>query len=194
MTADLSDPAAADRLIADTLSAFGRIDILVNNAGLIRRQPAATHTDEDWDLVIEREPVDACSACARGAGAHMLERGQGGKIVNIASLLSFQGGITVPGVRRREGRRRAADQGARQRVGRRAASTSTRSRPATWKPTTRPRCAPTPTRNRQIIERIPAGRWGVPADLAGAVIFLASRASDYVHGHVLTVDGGWMGR
>ena len=95
-TADLSDRAAADRLIADTLQRFGRIDILVNNAGIIRRKPAAQHCDEDWDAVLEVNLSNAFRL-SRAVGRHLIDRGSAGKIINVASLLSFQGGITVPG-------------------------------------------------------------------------------------------------
>ena len=96
LTADLADRAAADRLMADAIAAFGRLDILINNAGMVRRQPAAEHADDDWDRVLEVNLSSMFRLC-RAAGRHMIERRQGGKIVNIASLLSFQGGITVPG-------------------------------------------------------------------------------------------------
>ena len=191
-TADLADRAAADRLMSGALAAFGRIDILINNAGLVRRQPAATHGDDDWDHVLEVDLTSVFRLC-RAAGRHMIDRGQGGKIVNIASLLSFQGGITVPGY--------AAAKGGVMQL--------TKALANEWAPhgitvnaiapgymetdNTAPLRADA-VRNRQITERIPAGRWGTADDLAGAVIFLASPASDYVNGHVLVVDGGWMGR
>ncbi|HYE87514.1 MAG TPA: SDR family NAD(P)-dependent oxidoreductase, partial [Vicinamibacterales bacterium] len=96
LTADLEDRAAADRLFAGTIAAFGRIDILINNAGIIRRKPAAQHSDEDWDAVIEVNLSNAFRLC-RAMGKHLLETNRPGKIINVASLLSFQGGITVPG-------------------------------------------------------------------------------------------------
>jgi len=192
LAADLSDRAAADRLVADTLEAMGRIDILVNNAGIIRRQPAATHSDEDWDAVIEVNLTNVFRL-SRAVGSHMIARGGGGKIVNIASLLSFQGGITVPGY--------AAAKG--------GVAQLTKAFANEWAPhgiqvnaiapgymatdnTTALRADA--GRSEQILQRIPAGRWGAPEDLAGPVVFLASAASNYVTGHVLVVDGGWMAR
>ncbi|HSL23660.1 MAG TPA: 2-dehydro-3-deoxy-D-gluconate 5-dehydrogenase KduD [Vicinamibacterales bacterium] len=192
LAADLSDRAATDRLIADTLDRMGRLDILVNNAGIIRRQPAATHSDENWDDVLEVN-LTTVFRLSRAAGHHMIERGGGGKIINVASLLAFQGGILVPGYA-------AAKAGVAQ---------LTKALANEWAPhgicvnaiapgymatdNTAPLRAD-PARSRQILERIPAGRWGEPADLAGAVVFLASRASDYVNGHILVVDGGWLAR
>ena len=192
LTADLADRAAADRLIADTLARFGRIDILVNNAGIIRRQPAADHTDEDWDAVLEVNLSTVFRLC-RAAGKHMLERGAGGKIVNIASLLAFQGGITVPGYAAAKGgvvqlTKALANEWARHGINVNAIA------PGYMETDNTAALRANETRYRQITERIPAGRWGRPQDLAGAVIYLASQASDYVNGHVLVVDGGWMGR
>ncbi len=192
LTADLADPASADRLVNETIGAFGRLDILVNNAGMIRRAPAATYSDADWDEVLAVDLSSVFRLC-RAAGRHLIERGQGGKIVNVASLLSFQGGITVPAYAAAKGgvmqlTKALANEWASHGINVNAiapgymATDNTRA------------LQQDPVRSRQIGERIPAGRWGAPEDLAGAVIFLASRASDYVHGHVLVVDGGWMGR
>ena len=192
LTADLADRRAADRLMDGALSAFGRLDILVNNAGLIRRAPAALHTDDDWDRVIEVDLSNVFRLC-RTAGRHMIERQQGGKIINIASLLSFQGGINVPGYAAAKGgvvqlTKALANEWAPHRINVNAIA------PGYMETDNTEALRGDPVRFRQITERIPAGRWGTPQDLAGAVIFLASRASDYVNGHVLAVDGGWMGR
>jgi 2-deoxy-D-gluconate 3-dehydrogenase len=192
LTADLADRAAADRLMVDAIAAHGRIDILINNAGIVRRRPAAEHPDDDWDAVIEVNLSSMFRLC-RTAGRHMIERGQGGKIVNIASLLSFQGGITVPGYAAAKGgvmqlTKALANEWAPHGINVNAIAPGYMATDNT---------APLRTdavRNRQITERIPAGRWGTADDLAGAAIFLASPASDYVNGHVLVVDGGWMGR
>jgi 2-dehydro-3-deoxy-D-gluconate 5-dehydrogenase len=192
LTADLGDRAATDRLMADAIAAFGHVDILINNAGLIRRQPAASHADDDWDRVIEVD-LSAVFRLCRAAGRHMIERGAGGKIVNVASLLAFQGGITVPGYAAAKGgvmqlTKALANEWASQRINVNAIA------PGYMETDNTAALRADATRHRQITERIPAGRWGRPDDLAGAAIFLASAASDYVHGHVLVVDGGWMGR
>ena len=192
LTADLGDRGASDRLVADAIAAFGHVDILVNNAGLIRRQPAASHSDEDWDRVIEVDLSSVFRLC-RDAGRHMIERQQGGKIINVASLLSFQGGITVPGYAAAKGgvmqlTKALANEWAAHRINVNAIA------PGYMETDNTEALRADAVRHRQITERIPAGRWGAPQDLAGAAIFLASRASDYIHGHVLVVDGGWMGR
>lgn len=191
-TADLTDRAAADRLVAGTLAAFGRIDILVNNAGIIRRHAAAQHTDDEWDVVIELNLSNAFRLC-RAVGRHLLDQQRPGKIINVASLLSFQGGITVPGYAAAKGglvqlTKALANEWASKGINVNAIA------PGYMQTDVTTALRDDPQRSRQIIERIPAGRWGTPDDLAGAAVFLASRASDYVHGHVLVVDGGWMGR
>jgi 2-deoxy-D-gluconate 3-dehydrogenase len=192
ITADLAQRDSAERIVREALAAFGRIDIVVNNAGIIRRQPAAEHSDEYWDAVIDVNLSSVFRLC-RAAGRHMIERGGGGKIVNVASLLSFQGGITVPGYAAAKGgvmqlTKALANEWARHGINVNAIA------PGYMETDNTSALRADETRNRQITERIPAGRWGSPADLAGAIVFLASRASDYVHGHVLVVDGGWMGR
>jgi 2-deoxy-D-gluconate 3-dehydrogenase len=192
LTADLSNRAAADQLVDDTIAAFGQIDILVNNAGIIRRRPAAQHTDDEWDAVIEVNLSNAFRMC-RAVGKHLIEREQGGKIINVASLLSFQGGITVPGYAAAKGglmqlTKALANEWASHKINVNAIA------PGYMQTDNTRALREDPQRSRQITERIPAGRWGTPDDLAGAAIFLASGAADYVHGHVLVVDGGWMGR
>ena len=190
-TADLGEREAAERLIADTLATFGRIDILVNNAGTIRRAPAAVHSDEDWDTVIGVN-LSAVFRLSRAAGRHMLERGSG-KIINTASLLAFQGGITVPGYAAAKGgvaqlTKALANEWASKGINVNAIA------PGYMETDNTAPLRADVVRTRQITERIPAGRWGLPSDLAGTVIFLASHASDYVNGHVLVVDGGWLAR
>jgi 2-deoxy-D-gluconate 3-dehydrogenase len=192
LTADLAERSEADRLVRDAVDAAGRLDILVNNAGIIRRAPAVDHADEDWDAVIEVN-LTSVFRLSRAAGRHMLERGQGGKIVNIASLLSFQGGITVPGYAAAKGgvaqlTKAFANEWARSGINVNAIA------PGYMATDNTAPLRADEARTRQITERIPAARWGLPEDLGGAVVFLASRASDYVHGHVLVVDGGWMAR
>ena len=191
-TADLEDRAAADRLFADAIAAFGQIDILVNNAGIIRRKPAAQHGDEDWDAVIEVNLTNAFRLC-KAMGRHLIETNRPGKIINVASLLSFQGGITVPGYAAAKGgivqlTKALANEWASHGINVNAIA------PGYMQTDNTTALREDPQRNKQITERIPAGRWGTPEDVAGAAVFLASRAADYVHGHVLVVDGGWMGR
>jgi 2-deoxy-D-gluconate 3-dehydrogenase len=180
VTGDLGDRAVSGRLVGEVVSGLGRLDILVNNAGLIRRAPAAEYTDEDWDRVIE---VDLTSAfrLARAAGAQMIAAGRGGRIVNIASIMAFQGGIA-------QLTKALANEWAAKEINVNAIA------PGYIETDVTTALRADPVRNRQILDRIPAGRWGRPDDLAGAVVFLASAASRYVHGHVLAVDGGWLGR
>jgi 2-deoxy-D-gluconate 3-dehydrogenase len=191
VTADLSKKGAAERLVADATAALGRIDILVNNAGIIRRAPAESYPDEDWETVIQVNLTSVFRLC-RAAGAAMLERGHG-KIINVASLLAFQGGIRVPAYAAAKGgvaqlTKALANEWAGRGVNVNAIA------PGYMRTDNTQPLFDDPVRNKEITARIPAGRWGEPADLAGAVVFLASAASDYVHGHVLVVDGGWMGR
>ena len=190
--ANLARREETERLVPAVIAAFGHIDILVNNAGTIRRAPAAVHPDEMWDETIEVN-LSSVFRLSRAAGAHMLERGSGGKIVNVASLLSFQGGITVPGYAAAKGgvaqlTKALANEWAGQRININAIA------PGYMETDNTSALRADPVRSRQIGERIPAGRWGQPEDLAGAVVFLSSRASDYVNGHILVVDGGWLGR
>jgi len=192
LTADLADRSSAERLVAGTLAAFGRLDILINNAGIIRRQPAVEHTDEYWDTVIEVN-LSSVFRLSRAAGRHMLERNEGGRIINVASLLAFQGGVNVPGYAAAKGgvmqlTKALANEWAPHGINVNAIA------PGYMETDNTSALRADETRRRQITERIPAGRWGAPGDLSGAAIFLSSAASDYVHGHVLVVDGGWMGR
>jgi len=192
ITGDLSKPETAKDLVAQTLERFGRIDILINNAGTIRRAPAVDYSDEDWAAVIEVN-LSSVFRLSKLAGKQMIERGDGGKIVNIASLLSFQGGITVPAYAASKGgvaqlTKALANEWAKHRINVNAIA------PGYMRTANTAALQADETRNRQILERIPAGRWGEPDDLAGAAVFLSSNASDYINGHVLVVDGGWMGR
>jgi 2-dehydro-3-deoxy-D-gluconate 5-dehydrogenase len=189
---DLSKAETARAVVNETLSRFGKLDILINNAGTIRRAPAADYSEEDWATVIEVNLSSVFRPCQL-AGRHMIESGLGGKIVNIASLLSFQGGITVPAYAASKGgvaqlTKALANEWAKHGINVNAIA------PGYMRTDNTAALQKDETRNRQILERIPAGRWGEPKDLGGAAVFLASRASDYIHGHVLVVDGGWLGR
>ena len=191
LTGDLGDSKTPARLIGSALEQFGRLDILVNNAGTIRRAPATEYSEEDWATVIEVN-LSSVFRMAQLAGRHMIERG-GGKILNIASLLSFQGGITVPAYAASKGgvaqlTKALANEWAAKNINVNAIA------PGYMRTDNTKALQENETRNRQILERIPAGRWGEPGDLGGATVFLCSSASDYVNGHVMVVDGGWMGR
>jgi 2-deoxy-D-gluconate 3-dehydrogenase len=191
LTGDLSDRQTPARLIEETINHFGRLDILVNNAGTIRRAPAVDHSEEDWDTVIQVN-LSSVFMLSKLAGRHMIEQGSG-KILNIASLLSFQGGITVPAYAASKGgvaqlTKALANEWAAKGVNVNAIA------PGYMRTDNTAALQRQETRNRQILERIPAASWGEPADLAGAAVFLCSSASDYIHGHVLVVDGGWLGR
>ena len=189
---DLSKPETARSLVEQTLEHFGRIDILINNAGTIRRAPAIDYSEDDWATVIEVN-LSSVFRLSQLVGKQMIENGRGGKIVNIASLLSFQGGITVPAYAAAKGgvaqlTKALANEWAKHGININAIA------PGYMRTSNTAALQADETRNRQILERIPAGRWGEPEDLAGAAVFLSSSASDYVNGHVLVVDGGWMGR
>ena len=191
IAADLSKREDVTRLIQQAIAWRGQLDILVNNAGIIRRTPAVDHSDADWDAVLNVNLNGVFVAC-REAGRHMVARGSG-KIINIASLLTFFGGITVPGY--------AASKGA---VGQltKALSNEWVGRgvqvnaiaPGYMATDNTAALQADPVRSKEILSRIPAGRWGQPSDMQGAVVFLASPASNYLSGHVMTVDGGWCGR
>ena len=167
------------------------IDILINNAGTIKRAPAAEHSDEYWDEVLEVN-LSAQFLLSREIGRGMIERGSG-KVIFTASLLTFQGGITVPGYSASKGgigqlTMALANEWASKGVNVNAIA------PGYIRTDNTQALQDNPERHDAILERIPAGRWGEPVDFAGPVVFLASSASDYLHGTIVTVDGGWMGR
>lgn len=189
---DVREAAQVDNMVQKAVEAFGRVDILVNNAGIIRRARALDFTEADWDAVLNVN-LKSLFFLSQAVARRFVAQGGGGKIINIASMLSFQGGILVPSY---------------------TASKSgvmglTKLLACEWAPhginvnaiapgymATRNTQAiqDDPVRSRQILERIPTGRWGKPEDLKGAVVFLASDASNYVQGHTLAVDGGWLAR
>ena len=189
--ADLSTIDPIDRVIEATLADLGRLDILINNAGIIRRADAVDFSEADWDAVIDTNLKSVFFLC-QAAGRHMIEAKRG-KIINIASLLSFQGGIRVPSYTASKSgvaglTKLLANEWAAKGVNVNAIA------PGYIATNNTAALQADETRNRQILERIPAARWGAPSDLGGAAVFLASAASDYVNGHVLAVDGGWLGR
>ena len=189
---DVAEPKVCSELIEKTVAEFGSIDILVNNAGTIRRAPAAEFPAEYWYEVIAVN-LTAVFRLSQLAGQHMIKQEKPGKILNIASLLSFQGGILVPAYAAAKGgvaqlTKALSNEWAAKNINVNAIA------PGYMATDNTAALRDDPVRSRQILERIPTGRWGKPEDLAGAAIFLCSAASDYVHGHVLVVDGGWLAR
>ena len=187
---DLTDRAAVYAFI-EKIKKEHQIDILVNNAGTILRKPAAEHPDEYWDKVMDVN-INSQFILAREFGRDMVERGYG-KIVFTASLLTFQGGITVPGYAASKGAigqltKALANEWSSKGVNVNAIA------PGYIATDNTAALRADPVRSRQILERIPAGRWGEASDIAGACVFLCSPAADYVHGVVLPVDGGWLAR
>jgi 2-deoxy-D-gluconate 3-dehydrogenase len=190
--ADLGSTDPIDGIIAKTLAEFGKVDILVNNAGVIRRSPAVEFTEKDWDDVLNVN-LKSLFFLSQAAARQFISQGHGGKIINIASMLSFQGGILVPSYTASKSgvmglTRLLACEWARHVINVKAIAPgymATRN--------TQP-IQQDPVRNKQILDRIPAGRWGKPEDLKGIVVFLASEASNYINGYTMAVDGGWLAR
>jgi len=192
LSGDLADAKACTALFEKTIAEFGSLDILVNNAGAIHRAPAAEYPMESWDELIAVD-LTAVFRLSQLAGRHMLQKGTGGKIVNIASLLSFQGGVFVLAYAAAKGgiaqlTKALANEWASKGINVNAIA------PGYMATDNTTALRSDPVRSRQLLERIPAARWGEPKDIAGAALYLCSSASDYVHGHVLVVDGGWLGR
>jgi 2-dehydro-3-deoxy-D-gluconate 5-dehydrogenase len=192
ITTDLTRSQEAGAIVTQALELSGHVDILVNNAGIIRRNDALTFTEEEWDSALNvnlKTPFFLAQACAQA----MLRQSRPGKIINIASMLSFQGGIrTASYTASKSGlaglTRLLANEWAPHRINVNAIA------PGYFETNNTTALRADESRNRDILARIPAGRWGRPSDLAGAAIFLASDASDYVHGTILPVDGGWLAR
>jgi 2-deoxy-D-gluconate 3-dehydrogenase len=191
VSADLSTIAPVEGVVAQVVETLGGLDILVNNAGIIRRADSLDFTEEDWDAVIDTNLKSVFFLC-QAAGRLMVAQGRG-KIVNIASMLTFQGGVRVPSYTASKSgigglTKLLANEWAAKGVNVNAIA------PGYIATNNTAALQADETRNRQIVERIPAGRWGDAGDLGGAAVFLASAASDYVNGHVLAVDGGWLAR
>ncbi len=190
--ANLLERAAVPRIVDATVKELGGIDVLLNNAGIIRRAPLLEFTEKDWDEVIQINE-SAVFFLSQAVARQMVKQGRGGKIINIASLLSFQGGIRVPSYTAAKSAvmgltRLLANELAPQRINVNAVAPGYMATDNT---------APLRTdaqRSAEILGRIPAGRWGEPEDLQGALVFLASAASDYVTGYTIAVDGGWLAR
>ena len=191
LTIDLAERGSAAATVESAIRQYGRVDILVNNAGIIRRTPAVDFSEQDWDDVMTLN-ARTVFFLAQAAARDMRKR-RYGKIINIASLLSFQGGILVPSY--------AASKGAVAQLTKALANewasdgiTVNAIAPGYMATNNTKALREDPPRAKAILDRIPAGRWGEPEDLQGAALFLASSASDYVNGHVLVVDGGWLAR
>ncbi|MEE7565858.1 SDR family oxidoreductase [Xanthomonas sp. Kuri4-3] len=188
---DITDPASIARAADEVRQRHGRLDILVNNAGTIRRADAVDFTEQDWDEVMDLN-LKSAFFLAQAAGRHFIAQGRG-KIINVASMLSFQGGIRVPSYTASKSgmagiTRLLANEWAGKGVNVNAIA------PGYMATDNTAQLRADAQRNTAILERIPAGRWGTPEDLGGTAVFLASRASDYVNGAVIPVDGGWLAR
>jgi 2-deoxy-D-gluconate 3-dehydrogenase len=191
VSADLSTIEPVQRVVDETREKLGGLDILINNAGIIRRADAVDFSEADWDAVVDTNLKVAFFLC-QAAGRHMIARGYG-KIINIASMLSFQGGIRVPSYTASKSgiaglTKLLANEWAGKGVNVNAIA------PGYFATNNTAALQADESRNRAILDRIPAGRWGDPSDIGGAAVFLSSAAADYVHGHILAVDGGWLAR
>ena len=191
ISADFGSTEPVERVVGEAVGALGAIDILVNNAGIIRRADSIDFSEADWDAVMDTN-LKTVFFLTQAVARHMLTRG-GGKVINIASLLSFQGGIRVPSYTASKSglaglTKILANEWAARGINVNAIA------PGYFDTNNTEALRADETRNRSILERIPAGRWGQPGDIGGAAVFLASSASDYVHGVTLPVDGGWLAR
>ena len=191
VSADLSTIEPVGRVVEETVAKLGGLHILVNNAGIIRRADAVDFTEEDWDAVIDTNLKSVFFLC-QAAGRHMIANG-GGKVINIASMLTFQGGIRVPSYTASKSgigglTKLLANEWAAKGINVNAIA------PGYIATNNTAALQADEVRNKSILDRIPAGRWGDPSDLGGAAVFLASRAADYIQGHILAVDGGWLAR
>ena len=190
--ADLGDVSICQGIVDETVSRFGGMDILVNNAGIIRRADSLEFTEKDWDEVMNVN-LKSLFFLSQAAGRQFVKQGRGGKIINIASLLSYQGGIRVPSYTSAKSgvlglTRLLANEWAGKGICVNGIA------PGYMVTNNTEALRNDKERYQAILERIPAGRWGTPSDMAGAVVFLASAASDYMHGFTIAVDGGWLGR
>ena len=190
--ADLSSCEVIPQIIEQALNKFGRIDILVNNAGVIKRQDSIEFSEEDWDTVLDVN-LKTVFFLTQAVAKQFLKQGGGGKIINIASMLSYQGGIRTPSYTASKSAIRGvtmtlANEWAKYGINVNGIA------PGYMATNNTQALRQDEERSADILSRIPAGRWGTPADLAGAAVYLASPASDYVNGFTIAVDGGWLGR
>jgi len=192
ITADLMETACIPAIIDTTVKKLGGIDILFNNAGIIRRAPIKEFTEKDWDDVMNIN-IRTLFFLSQAVGKVMIEQGRGGKIVNTASMLSFQGGILVPSYTASKSAVMGLTRLLANELG--AHDINVNAIAPGYMATENTRALrEDPARNKAILERIPAGRWGTPQDLQGVAVFLASAASQYLQGYTIAVDGGWLAR
>jgi 2-deoxy-D-gluconate 3-dehydrogenase len=190
--ADLGSTDPIERVVFEAYAAAGKVDILVNNAGIIRRADALDFTEADWDAVMDTN-LKTAFFLSQAVARQWVSAGRGGKIIQVASMLSFQGGVRVPSYAASKSglaglTKALANEWAAKGINVNAIA------PGYFTTNNTQGLRADETRSRQILERIPAGRWGAPEDLAGVAVFLASRASDYMHGAIVPVDGGWLAR
>lgn len=190
--ADLSTTEVIDRILEESVKAFGKVDILVNNAGLIRRCDALDYSESDWDEVVSVNQK-VVFFLSQAFAKQYIKQGEGGKIISVASMLSYQGGIRVPAYTASKSAlvgltRAMANEWAKYNINVNAIA------PGYMATNNTAQLRDDEDRSSEILDRIPAGRWGTPEDMQGAVIWLASRASDYVNGYTVAVDGGWLAR
>lgn len=190
--ADLSQAESIADIVPAAVAAAGRIDILVNNAGTIRREDALTFSEKDWDEVMNLN-IKSVFFLSQAVARQFMKQGDGGKIINIASMLSFQGGIRVPSYTASKSgvlgiTRLLANEWAQHQINVNAIA------PGYMATNNTQQLREDAERSKEILDRIPAGRWGSPDDLKGPVVFLASSASDYINGYTIAVDGGWLAR
>ena len=190
--ADLTNTKSVDKIVSETVKKFGGIDILVNNSGTIRREDAINYKEKDWDDILNLN-LKTLFFLSQKVAKQFMKQETGGKIINIASMLSFQGGIRVPAYTASKSgvmglTKALANEWAKYNINVNAIA------PGYMATDNTKQIREDEKRSQEILDRIPSGRWGTPKDLAGTVVFLASKASDYVNGHTLAVDGGWLAR
>lgn len=190
--ADLTNTKSVDKIVSETVKKFGGIDILVNNSGTIRREDAINYKEKDWDDILNLN-LKTLFFLSQKVAKQFMKQETGGKIINIASMLSFQGGIRVPAYTASKSgvmglTKALANEWAKYNINVNAIA------PGYMATDNTKQIREDEKRSQEILDRIPAGRWGTPEDLAGTVVFLASKASDYVNGHTHAVDGGWLAR
>ena len=192
ITADLSKKESVDTIVSTTVDQLGGIDILFNNAGIIRRAPITEFTEKDWDDVMNIN-IRTLFFLSQAVGKQMISQGRGGKIVNTASMLSFQGGIFVPSYTASKSAVMGLTKLLANELGAHNINVNAIA-PGYMATANTKALREDPARNKAILDRIPAGRWGTPEDLQGTAVFLASAASDYLQGYTIAVDGGWLAR